>query len=652
MNEIINQSGDILNFVLPKDQSSYIKVIGVGGGGGNAVNHMYRAGIKGVDFIVCNTDAQALESSPVPVKIHLGKGLGAGNVPNVAKSAAEEKHEEIKDRIKDARMLFIAAGMGGGTGTGAAPVVASIAKEIELVGDEVTSILTVAIVTTPFTFEGRKRIEQAKLGIAELRKHVDAILVINNDKLREFGKMTLNEAFAMADNVLTTAAKGISEIITVRSYVQIDFKDVNTVMQNSGVALMGFGTANGESRAKDAVMMAMDSPLLNDNSIEGAKNMLLYLGYSSESPLCMDEIETITGFIREKAGDGDGVDLIWGAGEDDSLGGNLNITLIATGFNERKALGDHEIKRISLDESFEDAKADKAVAQHPAPVAPVVHAVAEKAAPVAPAPVAQTPAPVEMTPAAPVAQEVPAAPVKQRQIAVLDMDMESTAEPVFQEEKPFFDFALPKPAAQEETAPVARQETVSGTVAEEVDNWFNQIHKASVEKEMTVVSGNEVSFNVSEERQTVEAEESQNYGMPTMVQQPQMRQEEDLFTSVAAPKVEQQMNAPEKVVEQAPAVAVAEPVAQVTQKNTVADGLLRGRCEATAERMQRLREFSRLIRTPQGLRKIEEIPAYMRQNITIEPEVPSSFSEVNRNTIGKDGSVNYNTPPFLTDQAD
>lgn len=650
MNEMTNQSGDILNFVLPKDQSSYIKVIGVGGGGGNAVNHMYRAGIKGVDFIVCNTDAQALESSPVPVKIHLGKGLGAGNVPEVAKSAAEEKREEIKDKIKDARMLFIAAGMGGGTGTGAAPVVASIAKEIELVGDEVTSILTVAIVTTPFTFEGRKRIEQAKLGIAELRKHVDAILVINNDKLREFGKMTLNEAFAMADNVLTTAAKGISEIITVRSYVQIDFKDVNTVMQNSGVALMGFGTANGESRAKDAVMMAMDSPLLNDNSIEGAKNMLLYLGYSPESPLCMDEIETITGSILEKAGDG--VDLIWGAGEDDTLGGNLNITLIATGFNERKALGDHEVKRISLDESFEDAKADKAVAQHPAPVAPVVHTVAEKTAPVAQvtAPVAQTPAPVEMAPVAPVAQEAPAAPAKQRQIAVLDMDMESTAEPVFQEEKPFFDFALPKPAAQEETAPVA-QETVSGAVAEEADDWFNQIHNASVEKEMTVVSGNEVSFNVSEEQQPV-AEESQNYGMPTMVQQPQMRQEEDLFTSVAAPKVEQQMNAPEKVVEQAPAVAVAEPVAQVAQKSTVADGLLRGRCEATAERMQRLREFSGLIRTPQGLRKIEEVPAYMRQNITIDPVVPSSFSEVNRNTIGKDGSVNYNTPPFLTDQAD
>lgn len=616
MNEMMNQSGDILNFVLPKDQSSYIKVIGVGGGGGNAVNHMYRAGIKGVDFIVCNTDAQALESSPVPVKVHLGKGLGAGNVPEVAKVAAEEKRDEIRDKIKDARMLFIAAGMGGGTGTGAAPVVASIAKEIELSGDEVTSILTVAIVTTPFTFEGRKRIEQAKLGIAELRKHVDAILVINNDKLREFGKMTLNEAFAMADNVLTTAAKGISEIITVRSYVQIDFKDVNTVMQNSGVALMGFGTANGETRAKDAVTMAMDSPLLNDNSIEGAKNMLLYLGYSSESPLCMDEIETITGSILEKAGDG--VDLIWGAGEDDTLGGNLNITLIATGFTERKALGVREIKRISLDGTEEQEPV-----HHAAPVAPVVAEV-----PVAPA-----------TPAAPVT------PVK-RTVAVLDMN--SDAEPVFQEEKPFLDFALPKPAAQiEKTEQTVEKETVPETVAEEADDWFNQFNK---KEDISAVSENRVDFIDIEPEQKVE--EADNFGTPTMIQQPQAVQE-DLFSPVANEVVrEKQVNAAEKVVE-TPMVEVAEqPVVQVAQKETLADGLLRGRCEATAERMQRLREFSGLIRTPQGLRKIEEVPAYMRQNITIDPVLPSSVSEVNRNTIGKDGSVNYNTPPFLTDNAD
>lgn len=608
MNEMANQNGDILNFVLPKDQSSYIKVIGVGGGGGNAVNHMYRAGIKGVDFIVCNTDAQALESSPVPVKVYLGKGLGAGNVPEVAREAAEAKREEIKDRIKDARMLFIAAGMGGGTGTGAAPVVASIAKEVELSDDEVKSILTVAIVTTPFTFEGRKRIEQAKLGIAELRKHVDAILVINNDKLREFGKMTLHEAFAMADNVLTTAAKGISEIITVRSYVQIDFKDVNTVMQNSGVALMGFGTASGETRAKDAVCMAMDSPLLNDNSIEGAKNMLLYLGYSSEKPLCMDEIETITGSILEKAGDG--VDLIWGAGEDDTLGDNLNITLIATGFTERKALGQRDITRFVLGESVEH-KEEQEKADAPVEAAEVK------------APLAQTPVQPHIQPVAPVVHEVvnvAEAPVR-RQIAVLDL---SDDEPVFKDEHPqqetaLLDFELPK--AVEEPKTVA-EETISENVTEEADEWFSH-------------------FSHQETPQ-----EQKDFGTPVMTREP------SLFESSAQPVVEKQFNGNETVVEQPIDIEVAEPEAQVAQKRSVGDDLLRGRCEATAERMKRLHEFSSLIRTSQGLRRIEEEPAYMRKNITIDPVLPSSVSEVNRNTIGKDGSVSYNTPPFLTDQAD
>lgn len=634
---MINQNGDILNFVLPKDQSSYIKVIGVGGGGGNAVNHMYRAGIKGVDFIVCNTDAQALEGSPVPVKVYLGKGLGAGNVPEVAREAAEAKRDEIREKIKDSRMLFIAAGMGGGTGTGAAPVVASIAKEVELGDDEVKSVLTVAIVTTPFTFEGRKRIEQAKLGIAELRKHVDAILVINNDKLREFGKMTLHEAFAMADNVLTTAAKGISEIITVRSYVQIDFKDVNTVMQNSGVALMGFGTANGETRAKDAVMMAMDSPLLNDNSIEGAKNMLLYLGYSSERPLCMDEIETITGSILEKAGDG--VDLIWGAGEDDTLGDNLNITLIATGFTERRALGQREITRFDLSETGcmeekevrvqfqsqpEDCAADRQQSvehAHITPVAPVV----------------------------PEVMEVHETPVR-RQVAVLDL---SDEEPVFTEEQPqqtdLLDFELPKAAVQEEPRAVA-EESVSPTVAEEADDWFRQFnHNGNEVQQQTSVVSEEISAPAEE----ISVAQPQTFVAPVM------SQEQDLFTSVSPQPLarqavnESQFNGQEPSTEHSAAVEVVEqPQAQTIPARSVADDLLRGRCEATAERMKRLHEFSALIRTSQGLRKIEEEPAYMRKNIAIDPVIPSSVSEVNRNAIGKDGSVSYNTPPFLTDQAD
>ena len=323
---------DMLKVDLPKNQSSIIKVIGVGGGGSNAVNYMYNQGINGVDFIVCNTDAKSLDISPVPNKIQLGKGLGAGNIPAVAKKAAEDKADEIKALLeKNTQMLFITAGMGGGTGTGAAPVIAALAKEIELLDDTEKKILTVAIVTLPFSFEGRKRKLQAEEGIRELKKYVDAILIINNDKLREFGDLPLGQAFEKADNILTTAAKGIAEIITVKSAVNIDFRDVNTVMKNSGVALMGTGIAEGENRAYRAIEMAINSPLLNDNNIKGARNLLLYFS-SMDKEITMDEITEITDYILNEAGID--VDIIWGAGKDATLGDKLVITLVATGFEK------------------------------------------------------------------------------------------------------------------------------------------------------------------------------------------------------------------------------------------------------------------------------------------------------------------------------
>jgi len=328
----------MLKVDMPKNQSSIIKVIGVGGGGSNAVNYMYKKGITGVDFIVCNTDAQALEASTIPTKIQLGKGLGAGNIPQVAEKAAIEKSEEIKAILeKNTQMLFITAGMGGGTGTGAAPVIAELAKEIDLPDEQENKILTVAIVTLPFSFEGKKRREQAEKGIEQLKKYVDAILVINNDKLRDFGNLPMSQAFEKADNVLTTAAKGIAEIITEKAYVNIDFRDVNTVMKNSGVALMGSGVASGENRAFQAVELAINSPLLNDNNIKGAKNILLYLSFSMEHEITMDEITEITDYINNEACDD--VNVIWGAGYDDNLGEKLSITLIATGFDKQNDLG-------------------------------------------------------------------------------------------------------------------------------------------------------------------------------------------------------------------------------------------------------------------------------------------------------------------------
>ena len=317
---------DMIKFE-PKEENrkNFIKVIGIGGGGSNAVNHMFSEGIQGVDFILCNTDYQALERSSVATKVHLGKRtLGAGNIPAEGRSAAMETIEELREILsQDTKMIFITAGMGGGTGTGAAPVVASVARELD--------ILTVGIVTLPFSFEGKRRHQQALDGIAELRKYVDALLVISNDKLRtEYGNMKLSEAFKKADDVLKTAAKGIAEIITVPGYVNVDFKDVNTVMRSSGKAIMGSGYAEGEGRALAAAEMAVHSPLLDDSDIRGAKNILVYIS-SGTDEVALDEVTQIVEYIQEETGQCS--DVIWGNGEDPIIGDGISVTLIATGFD-------------------------------------------------------------------------------------------------------------------------------------------------------------------------------------------------------------------------------------------------------------------------------------------------------------------------------
>ena len=314
-------------FDIPRDMNSIIKVIGVGGGGSNAVNFMYNQGIKGVDFVVCNTDRQALDISPVPFKIQLGatltEGRGAGMLPEVGMNAAFENIEDLREILsKNTKMVFVTAGMGGGTGTGAAPVIAQVAKEL--------GILTVGIVTLPFDFEGKKRRSQADEGLERLRQNVDTLLVINNEKLRTIGKsLTLSEAFQKADNILTVAAKGIAEVIADTGVINVDFNDVNTVLRNSGRALMGSAMASGEGRDIEAVKGAMNSPLLNDHDIHGAKYVLLNITYGDKEVL-MDEIMNITDFIQDAAGES--AEVIWGHGYDSSLGENLSITLVATGF--------------------------------------------------------------------------------------------------------------------------------------------------------------------------------------------------------------------------------------------------------------------------------------------------------------------------------
>ena len=333
-----SNNSQFLAFDSPLNQSSYIKVIGVGGGGNNAVNHMFRRGITGVDFIVCNTDTKALNGSPVQLKLQLGQsGLGAGNDPAKARRAAEGKEQEIRELFEhNTKMVFITAGMGGGTGTGAAPVIARIAKEVKIADDDMDEegrILVVAVVTTPFQFEGKLRLRQALEGVEELRKHVDSILVINNEKLRGYGNLVITDAFAMANDVLLTAVKGIAEIITLNASVNIDFRDVNTVMESSGTALMGIGEGEGEHRARQAVEQATTSVLLDDNDIAGAKNVLLYFSYGPEHEITMDEMSEITDYLCQKTGSPD-TNVIWGTGVDESLGEKVKITLIATGFEQ------------------------------------------------------------------------------------------------------------------------------------------------------------------------------------------------------------------------------------------------------------------------------------------------------------------------------
>ena len=319
---------DLMDFNLPVNGEKIIKVIGVGGGGGNAVNHMYRQGIKDVDFAVCNTDAQALMNSPVPYKVQLGseltEGRGAGNKPDVGRDSAIENIKDIEKLLGgNTKMVFITAGMGGGTGTGAAPVIAKAARD--------RKILTIGIVSIPFRNEGRLRIQQAIEGIREIENHVDSLLIINNERIREiYGDFPISKAFSKADDVLAIAAKGIAEIITCPGFINVDFEDVRTVMQNSGVAIMGSFIAQGENRARKAVEGAINSPLLNNNDIRGAKNILVNITSGETKEVTMDEMNLVNEYVQEMAGNN--ADLIYGVAVDPEMGEEISVTVIATGF--------------------------------------------------------------------------------------------------------------------------------------------------------------------------------------------------------------------------------------------------------------------------------------------------------------------------------
>ncbi len=338
---------DILQFELKNHTQAIIKVIGVGGGGSNAVNHMFHEGIHDVSFALCNTDNQALSRSPVPIKVQLGEqttgGLGAGNKPEVARKAAEESIDLIQDLLSDGtRMVFITAGMGGGTGTGAAPVIARVAKDL--------GILTIGIVTIPFAFEGPRKIVQALKGVEKIANNVDALLVINNDRLREiYSDLTMMNAFAKADDTLATAAKSIAEIITIHGHVNLDFADVNTTLKEGGVAIMSRGMGSGENRIEDAIKDALHSPLLNNNDVFSAKKILVNISYGKEAPLMMDEMNAFHEFMSKF---GTEIEVIWGAAEEENLEKEIKVTLLATGFDI------HSVPGIS-EQHLEESKAEE-----------------------------------------------------------------------------------------------------------------------------------------------------------------------------------------------------------------------------------------------------------------------------------------------------
>ena len=559
-----------MEFDLPKHDKpqaqSIIKVIGVGGGGSNAVNHMYLQGIAGVDFIVCNTDCQALDISPVPFKIQLGpnltEGRGAGMIPDVGMNAAMENIQEIRELLsKDTKMVFVTAGMGGGTGTGAAPVIAQVARDL--------GILTVGIVTVPFNFEGRKRRQQAEEGLERMRQNVDTLLVINNEKLREFGRnMSLSEAFSHADDVLTVAAKGIAEVISVTGSINVDFNDVNTVMRNSGHAIMGSAIASGQDRALQAVQAALSSPLLDDDNISGARYVLLNISYGDQEVM-MDEITEITDYIQEAAGST--ADVIWGHAKDPSLGDQLSITIIATGFSSSPIAGFSQSQERTVVILEEDNKQEI--------VAPLCSPFQS---------VAQSPIQEVKTQDEPFMKEV---------------NFETTnSAPIF---------ATPPAASQEKTTFNLYDEPAIEPVAE--------VEPAQPEAAMT--------WDVF-----------------------------DVQTEVTAP-VNNPFSETQNSVDTAPVVKHIledDAIQKVNLEEPKRVLSPEEQMRKVQERVARIQEFTSKLKRPEGIIEFENEPAFVRRNIALQQNQPSTSEQVSRFGIAADvnGNTSLRNNSFLHDNVD
>jgi cell division protein FtsZ len=584
----------MMKFDLPHDNSSIIKVIGVGGGGSNAVNHMYKQGIKGVDFIVCNTDQQALDMSPVPLKIVLGssltKGRGAGSLPEVGRNAAIENIEEVKALLaNNTEMVFITAGLGGGTGTGAAPIIAKAAKEM--------GILTVGIVTIPFGFEGKKRKAQADDGLDSLKANVDTLLVISNDKLREiYGNLKVTEAFGHADDILATAAKGIADIITTTLQINTDINDVKTVMKDSGVAIMGSAQASGEQRSLRAVEQAMASPLLNDSNIKGARYVLVNVT-CGEDEITMDEFGEITDYIQDEAGMT--AEVIKGYGVDPSLGDKVNVTIIATGFN---------------------SKADVGIQIEKAPAKKVFSLMDEVKA------------------EAPKVEEAP----KAEEITMKKLDeITSYIKEEPKKEEPVLVSKVETPVVNEivET-PVANEEIPSIEEIFPVVNELSSVEEESLdvveEPSLIIKELQEPLFEVEEEKNqvTFEFEITGNSSV---------KDEEPMIINSTA-TIDEMTAKSDAVVE-----------SKEEQNQIIAKAQNDEQLRKAQERVAKLKELSFKLKSPNGLSELENEPAYKRRNVTLDSTPHSSESQVSRYTLSENEEKKVEIKPnnsFLHDNVD
>ncbi len=745
-----NQSHVAMKFDLP-EHSSIIKVIGVGGGGSNAVNHMYRQGINGVDFIVCNTDKQALDMSPVPNKIVLGttltEGRGAGSLPEVGRNAAIENIEDIRSLLaNNTKMVFITAGMGGGTGTGAAPIIAGIAREM--------GILTVAIVTVPFLFEGKKRRQQAEEGLEQLKQNVDTLLVVCNDKLREmYGNLKLSDAFSHADDVLAIAAKSIAEVISLTQQINVDFADVCTVMRNSGVAIMGSAMVSGENRSTRAVEMALNSPLLNDNNITGARYVLLNI-ISGENEITMDELGEITDYIQEAAGQT--AEIIKGYGVDPSLGDNVNVTIIATGFNQNNPVAYEYSKRLSqekvvlnLDEkksevltpvAAEEVKAETVnplepflVSKQPEPVAEVKSIEAEITNPLEPFLITKAAEVVlESVVETPVAETIEETVMEETVTSVNETWEEEVVAPVAEVVEPLAEVVEPIAEVEQPEIEAIILEEIFAPVAEVVEPVAEV---TLVEEIASPVSEIELSEEITAQINEIDAVEAvAEVSMETESMEPVMNtnvefeitnftdtKEEDVIASteevVSENLIEKWINVAElDSVNEPVSETISEPIAEVNfVSEPIAELTIESVAEITSEstvevssdfvaevtnanepfliikdttvaevtetivsekqsqeelakkvqteelqkkaqeRIQKLKELSIKLKTPQGLNEMEHEPAYKRRNINLDNVPHSSESQVSRYTLSENEDKKIEIKPnnsFLHDNVD